>query len=557
MGKDAAANQAGKFDGTIHRKNLGAFYTPKLYAEKSLELVRMAIDRVPSGNDYIILDRCAGTGNLEAGMTAEELSHCIVSTIEYHEYQTLREQFDGKVRLIIPPIKNEPDFFMGADALSEDFLHEKLIRQYIDNPKCTIILFENPPFAETTSIEHQKKNAGKTSSAWKDSCLMREMRKDPEVKGTAYNDLANLFIWSGFKLYLRQPTDSYIVYSPIKYWKAHALINKKFLKGFAFNRRHFHTNIDACIVCALWSAEDALIEDFCVDAYDIDKNERLIFEGTLPIKRVHSSFSQRLYDKRAMATDKKGGIYVEFDGTESPAGRSSVRIRPITNENIIAYLAVKGSNFDNPDSSVHLLRVAAYDANGFYVRSDNYLEKLSMFCASRYITYNGHWTERSRVMKSADLADEYLRDVKSGTLQHFLIKCLIFTCLDMQNHCRSFTGSDGIDYRNELCLDGTCGDTLALRDVKAANLDENDEKLLQAWEVVLSEAKKCREYRKNISYGVFQIHSEIDTFEVDEEGNKTFHHAKLHYDMQALRTALKSYYNEEIVPTLFRYDFLK
>ena len=32
---------------SIQKKNLGAFYTPDLYAEKSVELVRQAINRVP------------------------------------------------------------------------------------------------------------------------------------------------------------------------------------------------------------------------------------------------------------------------------------------------------------------------------------------------------------------------------------------------------------------------------------------------------------------------------------------------------------------------------
>lgn len=54
-----------KLNDTLQKKNLGAFYTPEAYAEKSHELLRMAIARVPEGNDYIILDRCAGTGNLE------------------------------------------------------------------------------------------------------------------------------------------------------------------------------------------------------------------------------------------------------------------------------------------------------------------------------------------------------------------------------------------------------------------------------------------------------------------------------------------------------------
>lgn len=53
-----------KLNDALQKKNLGAFYTPSLYAEKSLELLREAISRVPKDNDYIILDRCAGTGNL-------------------------------------------------------------------------------------------------------------------------------------------------------------------------------------------------------------------------------------------------------------------------------------------------------------------------------------------------------------------------------------------------------------------------------------------------------------------------------------------------------------
>lgn len=37
-----------------------------------------------------------------------------------------------------------------ADALSKEYIENPIIRQYIDNPECTVILFENPPYAETT-----------------------------------------------------------------------------------------------------------------------------------------------------------------------------------------------------------------------------------------------------------------------------------------------------------------------------------------------------------------------------------------------------------------------
>jgi len=92
-----------KLNDTIQKKELGAFYTAELYADKSLELLRKAIARVPEGNDYIILDRCAGTGNLERHLSEEELGHCILSTIEYYEYKVLVETLGDKVRHIIPP----------------------------------------------------------------------------------------------------------------------------------------------------------------------------------------------------------------------------------------------------------------------------------------------------------------------------------------------------------------------------------------------------------------------------------------------------------------------
>lgn len=252
-----------KLNDTILKKNLGAFYTHPLYAQKAVELVRKAIERVPEGNDYIILDRCAGTGNLESALSDEELKHCIVSTIEYYEYKVLQELIGSKVKAIIPPTETKETFnaglVNGADALSKEYVENEVIKQYIDNPKCTIILFENPPYAETSSIEHQKSGKGKESSAWKQSYVVTEMKK--EVKGTVSNDLGNAFIWSAFRYYLRQNTDSYIVFSPVKYWKAQHLINKKFLDGYAFNRRHFHTNIDACVMCALWSNENSNINE--------------------------------------------------------------------------------------------------------------------------------------------------------------------------------------------------------------------------------------------------------------------------------------------------------
>ena len=548
-----------KLNDDLQKKNLGAFYTPTLYAEKSLELVREAIKRVPDGNDYIILDRCAGTGNLELMLTDEEKSHAILSTIEYYEYKVLLEVLGDKVRHIIPPTEKEDTFNMGlvrgADALSEEYINNPVIKQYIDNPKCTIILFENPPYAETTSAEHQRRGKSKDSSGWKNSYVVSQMKK--KISGTATNDLGNAFIWSAFNYYLRQPTDSYIVYSPVKYWKAQHLINKHFIDGFAFNRKFFHTNIDACIMVALWANENNETTSILwLKAFDINANYELKYIGNIPVKKIYSSYSKVYYDKRIIPQEFRNGILCGLNGLEKVGGKQ--RNKPAYNKEIIGYLVAHSSGFDNPDLDSSLLIGGRYDGNGFFLRKDNFLEKLPMFAASRYITYNREWTERARIMKSADGAERYFEDVKNRKLSQYLLKVLLFTVFEMQNHMRSFVGSDGRFYRNELCLDTTNGETVASVLLKGFSANESEKAILRLWEDILDKAKSTRNYQPSLTYGIFQIATELDTFIHDEELDKNFYdYPELHGHLQSLKKLIKEYYNSEIVPTLFEYEFLK
>ena len=496
---------------------------------------------------------------MESGLTDEELSHCIVSTVEYYEYKVLQELLGAKVRHIIPPIETADTFnaglVTGADALSKEYIENPVIKSYIDNPQCTIILFENPPYADTTSVEHQKKGNGKNSTLWKKGYVVQEMKK--AVKGTAVNDMGNVFIWSGFKYYLRQPTDSYIVYSPVKYWKAQHLIDKKLMGGFAFNRRHFHTNIDACIMCAYWSNEDDTIEEFCLDGFDLRVDGSLSETIHLPIKRVHDSFSRLYYDKRTFESDETNGILCEATGLERTKSNTAWCPK-IHNTNCLGYMVVHTSGFDNPDLHSYLMVGGKYDGHGFFLRRDNYLEKLPMFAASRYITYNRAWTERARIMKSADGAAKFHADVASGKLEQFLLKCLLFTCTEMQNHMRTFTGSDGRFYKNELCLDGTHGETLALRDLKKIVKGEKEHQILAQWDTLMTYAKAAAEYNPELTYGVYQIYAEIDTSHKDPTTGETiYHNVEVHTALRALKTLVKGYYNSEIVPTLFEYEFLK
>lgn len=540
-----------KLNDKLQKKNLGAFYTHPLYAKKSLELLRKAINNVPVGNDYIILDRCAGTGNLEQFLTEEELSHVVVSTVEYYEYKVLLELLGSKVRYVIPPTEKEDTFDMGlvkgADALSKEYIDNEYICKYINDEKCTIILFENPPYAESNGTT-------KINSDWKNSYVVQEMKK--ELKGTVTNDLGNAFIWSGFKYYLRQQTDCYIVYSPIKYWKIHHLVNKKILGSFAFNRKHFHTKIDACIMVVAWQNIDKDVEMFNTVGFDIDNGKLVETPEKLTIKKCHYTLAEKYYDKRIDDNDRTDGISCNLNGTEYYKENSSVK--KIWNNNILGFLVANSAGFDNPDLNSGFTIAGRYDGHGFFLRTDNYLQKLPMFATTRYITYNKSWTERSRIMKSGDGSEHFYNDVNNGKLDQFLLKCLLFTCLEMQNHMRTFYGSDGRFYKNNLCFDNTNGETIASKDIKTLRQNSKEKELLNQWDKIFSAAKQTKNYDSKLTYGIYQIYAELNTMHIDEEtGQEAADYPELNGHLQTLKKMIKDYYNEDIVPVLFDYEFLK
>lgn len=128
----------------------------------------------------------------------------------------------------------------------------------------------------------------------------------------------------------------------------------------------------------------------------------------------------------------------------------------------------------------------------------------------------------------------------------------------MQNHMCTFTGSDGRFYRNELCLDGTNGETIALRDIKSLVFNDKERAILKQWEIVLQWAKKADKYNRTLTYGIYQIYAELDTSHIDETtGDTIYDNVELHTALAGMKTLVRDYYNTEIVPVLFEYEFLK
>lgn len=539
-----------KLNDKLSKKDLGAFYTPRPYCEKSAELLRKAIARVPKGNDYVIIDRCAGTGNLESVLTDEELSHCILSTYEYYEYKVLNELIGDKVRLIIPPTESHAQYSNGyilnADALAREFIENELVKDYIDNPNCTVILYENPPYSESSTVETNKSNSTYKAN-WKNSYVMSEMKK--EVKGRVTNELANLFIWSAFKYYLRQPTDSYILFSPIKYWKSQNIINKEFVDGFICNKKHFHASPSA-VTCIYWQNIDSDISEISLNVLDIEVDSKrdssmgsiVDLEKNMTIKKV-STLLSKAYDKRKFDDDILG-ICCENSGLER---FKKPNVAPVYNENILGYMITKSFSFENPRLMANLTRVGHYDGHGCYLRKDNYLEKLPLFVASKY-PIEDFWYENGILYKCFDGGDKYKKD------KEFLKQCLIFVSLTYYNKCLSFDGSDGRKYINELCLDS---ETIASIELSKMSLTDEEKELMQLWNRILEKAKKTKNYNNSYKYGFYQIAKEINTSKKDEHNKTVYDYPELNSDLESLKSMLKVYYKKYIIPNLLKYELIK
>jgi len=543
------------------QREQGAYYTPEAYVKQMHAMLLRAIGNVPRGMDYVIIDRCAGTGNLEEGLPDEVLRHCILSTIEANEYQILRWKYGDQCAVIIPNTDALAHDIVPAATDDAGHITNEYVRERVRDPNCAVLLLENPPFSEAGSGGAQ--TTGRKENQWKKSYVIGEMRR--EVEGVALNELSNLFIWSGFRFYLTKATDAYILYSPTKYWRNQNLVRKKFMDGFLCNRREFHARQHSAMGCIWWqNVDDDMTERLELTPYDIVDGRAVRCteaNGDILLRKAHHKLSEA-YDNRVFTNDRRDGIICEKDGREFVKDGRKIMVNPLYNPNMIAYMQTDSFSIDR--KVVHLTRGALYNGHGFYVRSDNFVEKLPLFVAAVF-PYD-KWWKADVYSKTYDGGGRHIQD------RRFLKKCLLYTLLTPKNKCRSLRGSDGRFYRNELCCDGD--DTqasLALKhfEQEGNGLSPREEILMKYWQDVLFEAKRTAEYDKmiqkeeHIRLGLFQIMEELNikvpTGRQDRRGQDILQpkYPELNTEVEKLKNALREYYAKEIIPDLFQYELIK
>ncbi len=208
------------------RERKGAFFTPKIWVEKSQEYLAKALGQ-DYQEDYIIWDCAGGTGNLLNGLTNK--ANCFLSTLDSNDVAIVKElAAANKLNLL-------ENHVFQFDFLNDDFKKApKSLQEILEDKekRKKLIIYINPPYAEAGNKakmsgtgEHKAKVArnNKTHETYKD------------LLGSGANELfAQFFI----RIYMELNGCIMASFSTLKYLnssnfkKFREVFKAKFLEGF-------------------------------------------------------------------------------------------------------------------------------------------------------------------------------------------------------------------------------------------------------------------------------------------------------------------------------------
>ncbi len=210
------------------RERKGAFFTPRIWVEKSQEYLAKALGQDYQEN-YIIWDCAGGTGNLLNGLTNK--ANCFLSTLDSNDVAIVKElAAANKLNLL-------ENHVFQFDFLNDDFNSEKApksLQEILkDKEKLKkLIIYINPPYAEAGNKakmsgtgEHKAKVArnNKTHETYKD------------LLGSGANELFAQFF---MRIYMELNGCIMASFSKLKYLnssnfkKFREVFKAKFLEGF-------------------------------------------------------------------------------------------------------------------------------------------------------------------------------------------------------------------------------------------------------------------------------------------------------------------------------------
>ncbi|WRD05532.1 hypothetical protein E5K72_07295 [Helicobacter pylori] len=210
------------------RERKGAFFTPKIWVEKSQEYLAKALGQ-DYQEDYIIWDCAGGTGNLLRGLLNK--ANLYLSTLDHNDVAIVK---DLAAKNHLKLLENHVFQF---DFLNDDFYSEKVpksLQEILkDKEKLKkLIIYINPPYAEATSAKTPS-GAGKHKAKVARNNKTYETYKD--LLGSGTNELFAQFFMRIYKelngcIMASFSTLKYLNSSNFK--KFREIFKAKFLEGF-------------------------------------------------------------------------------------------------------------------------------------------------------------------------------------------------------------------------------------------------------------------------------------------------------------------------------------
>lgn len=209
------------------RERKGAFFTPKIWVEKSQEYLAKILGQ-DYQDEYIIWDCAGGTGNLLSGLINK--ANLYLSTLDKSDVSIVKERIKNGAKFL-------ENHVFQFDFLNDDFYSEKVpksLQEILkDKEKLKkLIIYINPPYAEATSAKTPS-GTGKNKDLVARGNLICEKYKDELNK--ANNELFAQFFMRIYKelngcIMASFSTLKYLNSSNFK--KFREIFKAKFLEGF-------------------------------------------------------------------------------------------------------------------------------------------------------------------------------------------------------------------------------------------------------------------------------------------------------------------------------------
>ncbi|GAA7557715.1 hypothetical protein MMM136_14320 [Helicobacter pylori] len=208
------------------RERKGAFFTPKIWVEKSQEFLAKALGQ-DYQEDYIIWDCAGGTGNLLNGLTNK--ANCFLSTLDSNDVAIVK---DLAAKNHLKLLENH---IFQFDFLNDDFSSDKMpksLQEILKEKRKKLIIYINPPYAEATSAKTPS-GTGKNKDLVARGNLICEKYKDELNK-------ANNELFAQFFMRIYKELNGCIMasFSKLKYLnssnfkKFREIFKARFLEGF-------------------------------------------------------------------------------------------------------------------------------------------------------------------------------------------------------------------------------------------------------------------------------------------------------------------------------------